>query len=74
MKWPWVFLTGVPLEIPGLTLLDLKFCILSVFIQPFPGYMLHGGVQCFNLDEAACAVVILNRPSCPILRPKASHF
>ena len=34
----WVFLTGVHLDIPGVALLDLKFCILGMFMQPFPGY------------------------------------
>ena len=34
----WLLLTGVRLDIQGLTLSDLKFCILSVFMQPFPGH------------------------------------
>ena len=33
-----LFLTGARLDIPGLTLSDLKFCILGVFMQPFLGY------------------------------------
>ena len=40
---------GARLDIPGLTLSDLKFRILGVFMQPFPGYA--GGIQYFNLEH-----------------------
>ena len=44
-----LFLTGAHLDIPGLTLSDLKFRILGVFMQLFPGYA--GGIQCFNQEH-----------------------
>ena len=45
----WLLLTGVRLDIPGLTLSDLKSHILGVFTQLFPWYA--GEVQCCNLEH-----------------------